>query len=737
MKCNQIAKISGTLLLSLTMALFPVISVHAYSAPNQSTDGTEYAKKMDPRPLNYLCEGKKDDQNPGNLIYKYKQGTAENLIKDDYWIDLQKANIDWYSTPGTDLDDKGEETVETAKKEGEYFGVFPKYLPLPSATKVDNFQKFDDQLDSFQPFSNSGICMNGHSENFAENFVDGSSLKTAGLKYTEPPKNNPDSWEKKDILTENEVNDPDNQLVARGDMYKTGDKQHSQNVGEYQPGDSIKLSLSLDLSWFKRYMNASDYFWLSSWTTPKEVENGYNQTKVVADSGLAFTLDLPKDVTVSTDSLKATLSGLDGFSVQPVQTVKNQDGTQTLVIHVQKDNVKVEPWKDLRSNRNKVDTSNIDLAVDGLKVASDAADGNQVQIRGTEAGYYDFAIPSKENSSQDADGNDTSPSYRSYFFFAAKQGDEGRDAALPSDGSKNNMISYSFKVSKPVTPVTPVEDHTVTFHPANGQSDFTQTVADGNKVSQPAEPVQDGYTFNGWYTNSALTNKYDFDTPVTSDLDLYAKWTKNPPAPNPETNKVTGILLPEVIASGSSKQTLTWTPLTNVDGYYVYEAYCNTYKHVHPFKKVADVSASSSRVYKRSGLKKGAAYKYYVAGYKIKNGKKQVVKKSVTVHSAAGNLLKTKNVKYTNVKSVSVKKNAVTLKVGKTYRIQPSAKGVYSGYAILQKGHAAMFRYLYIKDGKNIKVSQNGTVKALKTGKCNVYVLGTNGVRAKVAVTVK
>ncbi|MCH4006434.1 MAG: hypothetical protein LKE86_04570 [Eubacterium sp.] len=136
------------------------------------------------------------------------------------------------------------------------------------------------------------------------------------------------------------------------------------------------------------------------------------------------------------------------------------------------------------------------------------------------------------------------------------------------------------------------------------------------------------------------------------------------------------------------------------------------------------------------GLKKGVAYKYCVAAYKIKNGKKQIVKKSVSVHSVAGNLMKKKAGKFTNVKSVSVKKNAVTLKVGMTYRIQPSVKGVYSGCAILQKDHAAMFRYLYIKTGKNISVSSSGTVKALKAGKCNVYVLGTNGVRTKVAVTV-
>lgn len=292
------------------------------------------------------------------------------------------------------------------------------------------------------------------------------------------------------------------------------------------------------------------------------------------------------------------------------------------------------------------------------------------------------------------------------------------------------------KWTKIETPVTPVEDHTVTFHPANGQSNFTQAVADGNKAVKPTDPTQNGYTFNGWYTDSALTNAYDFDTPVNKDIDLYAKWTKNTPAPTPETDKVTGILLPKVIANGSNEQTFTWTPLTNVDGYFVYEAYCNTYKHVHPFKKVADVSASSPRVYKRSGLKKGIAYKYYVAAYKKVNGKKQIVKKSVSVHSAAGNLLKKKNAKYTNVKKVSVNKNAVTLKIGKIYKIQPSVKGVISGCSILQKDHAPMYRYLYIKDGKNISVNQNGTVKALKAGKCNVYVLGTNGVRTKVAVTV-
>ncbi|MGN1381550.1 MAG: InlB B-repeat-containing protein, partial [Eubacterium sp.] len=359
----------------------------------------------------------------------------------------------------------------------------------------------------------------------------------------------------------------------------------------------------------------------------------------------------------------------------------------------------------------------VSIDIQNLKVSSNAAEGTK-HIRGTVSGINDVAVEADK-------GMETDYGSAIYFHndlsFAGIQSSEGADKLAGDFGKdKPKQISYSFKVSKPstpVTPVTPVEDHTVTFHPANGQSNFTQTVFDGSKVNKPADPTQNGYTFNGWYTDSALTKVYDFDTPVTSDFDLYAKWTKNTPAPNPAANKVTGILLPKVIANGSSEQTLTWTPLTHVDGYFVYEAECNTPNplKVHHLKKVADVSASSPRVYKRTGLKKGVAYKYRVAAYKIKDGKKQIVKTSVDVHSAAGNLLKKKSgSRYTNVKKVSVRKNAVTLKIGKTYKIQPSVKGVYSGCAILQKDHAPMYRYLYIKDGKNISVSQNGMVKALK-----------------------
>lgn len=73
----------------------------------------------------------------------------------------------------------------------------------------------------------------------------------------------------------------------------------------------------------------------------------------------------------------------------------------------------------------------------------------------------------------------------------------------------------------------------VSFETGEGSKVDFQTTADG-KLAKPADPTRDGYTFGGWYTDEACTQAYDFSTPVTADLTLYAKWTKN--AVNPGGN---------------------------------------------------------------------------------------------------------------------------------------------------------------------------------------------------------
>ena len=77
----------------------------------------------------------------------------------------------------------------------------------------------------------------------------------------------------------------------------------------------------------------------------------------------------------------------------------------------------------------------------------------------------------------------------------------------------------------------------VSFETGEGSKVDFQTTADG-KLVKPADPTRDGYTFRGWFTDEACTQAYDFSTPVTADLTLYAKWTKN--AVNPGGNGGSG-----------------------------------------------------------------------------------------------------------------------------------------------------------------------------------------------------
>ena len=70
---------------------------------------------------------------------------------------------------------------------------------------------------------------------------------------------------------------------------------------------------------------------------------------------------------------------------------------------------------------------------------------------------------------------------------------------------------------------------TVTFDSQGGSPVSAQTgVNYGTHATQPTAPRRTGYTFGGWYKESACTNAWTFATDiVTSNMTLYAKWTIN------------------------------------------------------------------------------------------------------------------------------------------------------------------------------------------------------------------
>jgi len=67
--------------------------------------------------------------------------------------------------------------------------------------------------------------------------------------------------------------------------------------------------------------------------------------------------------------------------------------------------------------------------------------------------------------------------------------------------------------------------NTVTFNSNGGSAVDSQTVRIGNAATEPTAPTRTGHTFAGWYSDAALTIPYNFNSVVTQDLTLYAKWT--------------------------------------------------------------------------------------------------------------------------------------------------------------------------------------------------------------------
>ena len=56
-----------------------------------------------------------------------------------------------------------------------------------------------------------------------------------------------------------------------------------------------------------------------------------------------------------------------------------------------------------------------------------------------------------------------------------------------------------------------------------GSDQHSQQIKENGKAVK-FEPVADGYSFGGWYTEAACQNAFDFETAITKNITLYAKW---------------------------------------------------------------------------------------------------------------------------------------------------------------------------------------------------------------------
>ena len=111
------------------------------------------------------------------------------------------------------------------------------------------------------------------------------------------------------------------------------------------------------------------------------------------------------------------------------------------------------------------------------------------------------------------------------------------------------LTMKKIKADEPVDPTEPEEpsepeptEYTITFVLDCGQwkEGYTAPASctEGEKLAEPEEPAKassetSSYFFEGWYTSAdggetLSDSAYDFETPVTQDLTLYAKWKEVP-----------------------------------------------------------------------------------------------------------------------------------------------------------------------------------------------------------------
>lgn len=93
------------------------------------------------------------------------------------------------------------------------------------------------------------------------------------------------------------------------------------------------------------------------------------------------------------------------------------------------------------------------------------------------------------------------------------------------NNNTNNQKPATTKKQEYITKVvTKEKKYYVVFDTDKAVSIPTQTLKLGEKATRPQDPKKDGYTFLGWYYNN---KEYDFNSPVTSNIILTAKWQQN------------------------------------------------------------------------------------------------------------------------------------------------------------------------------------------------------------------
>lgn len=159
---------------------------------------------------------------------------------------------------------------------------------------------------------------------------------------------------------------------------------------------------------------------------------------------------------------------------------------------------------------------NAKTAYDRAKAAADAWNDAMFTVSFDTGGGSDVKAQTVRRGGTASRPSD--PTRAGFLFDGWYKGDSKYDFSTPVNADTTLTAHWKADTTEP-------KFFTVSFEPGNGQPNWGDCIGAGLTVPKPADPTRDGYTFDGWYTTKSGGSKYDFSTPVTADLNLYAHWT--------------------------------------------------------------------------------------------------------------------------------------------------------------------------------------------------------------------
>lgn len=293
--------------------------------------------------------------------------------------------------------------------------------------------------------------------------------------------------------------------------------------------------------------------------------------------------------------------------------------------------------------------------------------------------------------------------------------------------TKNMKISAAFKYRYVKIAIGKTVNGTISVKTADGK-----TVKNGSAIKEGTVIVCTAKAAKncklGYWSGSFKSTKTSVRVAANNNMTINAKFVAQIPA-----RDTAGINKNIQTAITNKSLTIKWGKVAGADGYDVFMQNCSKKMDTkNPVKTVRGASSNKTTITKMHGtaLSKCGIVKIQVKAYKLVNGKKKYIDKSVLLHIVLN------SEKRTNIKKVTLAKKVYTMSVKRAVTLKPVFTPANASKLLLGAEHGP--RAFYYSTNTNVAiVDANGVVKAKASGKCTIYVISISGVSSPVQITVR